>query len=346
MDFEKLNAAIRPLDRAAMARAAARWNELAKPVGSLGRFEALVTQMAGIFGTERIDIKKRAALVFCADNGVIKRGVAMTPPEITAVMSRFIAEKRSSVGLLCKAAGADVFAVDMGMFTAVDAPGLINCRIARGTRDMTEGPAMTRAQAEEAIQTGMALVRLRVSEGYRLIATGEMGIGNTTTTAAVSSVLLGSPVSKVTGRGVGLSDAGLKNKIAVIERAIAINRPDASDALDVLSKLGGFDMAAMAGAFLGGALYRVPVIIDGVISAAAALIAKRLCPAAGDFMLPSHRSAEPAGGLLLEELGLAPLVAADMRLGEGTGAVMLFPLLDMALSVYDTLITYADIGME
>lgn len=345
MDFAALNERILPPDGAAMARARARWDNLAKPVGSLGELESHLVRVAGLLGTEHVTFSRRAVLVFCADNGVTQSGVAATPASITATMARIIAQGRSAVGLMAKCAGADVFAVDMGMFTRVDEPNLLDCRIADGTRDMTQGPAMTREQAQRAIETGMELVREKKAAGCGLLATGEMGIGNTTSAAAVAAALLNLAAAETTGRGAGLTDEGLCRKVAAVERALFINRPDPADALDVLARVGGFDIAAMAGAFLGGALHRVPILIDGVISAAAALVAVRLCPRAAVCMLPSHLSAEPAAARVFAALGLEPPIRAGLRLGEGTGAALMFPILDMALAAYEGLLTFADIGM-
>lgn len=345
MDFAALNENILPPDEAAAACARARWDNLAKPVGSLGDLESCLVRAAGLLGTERVAFYKRAVLVFCADNGVTKSGVAATPASITATMARIIARGRSAVGLMAKRAGADVFAVDMGMFTRPGEPNLLDRRVADGTRDMTQGPAMTLEQAERAVETGMELVREKKAAGYGLLATGEMGIGNTTSAAAVAAALLNLPAAETTGRGAGLTDEGLCRKVTVVERALLVNRPDPADALDVLAKVGGFDIAAMAGVFLGGALYRVPILIDGVISAVAAFIAVRLCPRAAICMLPSHLSAEPAAAHVFRALGLEPPIRAGLRLGEGTGAALMFPILDMALAAYDGLLTFADIGM-
>lgn len=345
MDFTLLNEQIPPLDAASMRAAQARWNSIAKPVGSLGQLEEAVVRIAGVQRTAAPSISKRAVLVLCADNGVLKQGVASTPGEITAVMAGFIAEKRSSVCIMARLANADVIPVDMGMFRRVDAKGLLDRRVAAGTADMTEGPAMTRAEAATAIETGMELVRDCKARGCTLLATGEMGIGNTTTASAVASVLLSRSPADATGRGAGLDDEGLTRKVAAIERAVEVNKPDPSDALDVLHKLGGFDIAGLCGVFLGGARYGVPVLVDGFISAVSALVAARLCPRAVYCMLPSHVSAEPAGKAVLDELGLLPLVTAGMRLGEGTGAVAAIPLIDMALAVYNELMTFTDIGM-
>ena len=321
-----------------------RWDSVAKPLHSLGKLEDLVVRIAQIQGTADVEIGRRCALVFCGDHGVVAEGVTQSGQEVTALVARSIAEGTANVNLMAGAAMADVFAVDMGM--AVEVPGAINCRIAGGTANMAHGPAMTRAQAEQALQAGMALVGDMKARGYRMIATGEMGIGNTTASAALTCALMGLRPEDIVGRGAGLSDAGLTCKRRAVARALAVNQPDREDPVDVLAKVGGFEIAGMAGAFLGGERYRMPIVIDGVISAVAALIAARISPACRAFMLPSHMSREPAAPPIMEELGLSPVLHADMALGEGTGAVTLFPLLDMALRVYHGTQTFDDLGME
>lgn len=345
MELELLVKSVPLFDEEAAKKAQLRWDSLAKPVGSLGLLERAVVALAGAQGTEFPKIDRRAVLVLCADNGVTAQGVASTPPEITAVMAKFIAQKRSSVCIMAKRAGAESIAVDMGMFRRVNEPGLLERRIGDGTKDITRGPAMTREQAFQAIETGVELAKSCHKQGYQILATGEMGIGNTTTSSAVASVLLNRSPAEMTGVGAGLDDAGLKRKVAAIERAIAINSPDPGDPVDVLQKLGGFDIAGMIGIYLGGALCRIPVLVDGFISATAALLACRICPAVSKYLLFSHESAEPASRAVLDALGAEPPIHAGMRLGEGTGAVALLPLLDLALAVYNDLMTFADIGM-
>lgn len=346
MNFAELNSRIAPLDDAAVARSCAHWDGLAKPIGSLGLLEKAVVKIAGLTGDYNVRLDRRAVLVLCADNGVLSEGVAQSGPEITGLVAGAVALGGASVCQMAKVANAAVVTVDMGIFEPVNVPGLLDRRIAPGTGNIAVGPAMTRDQALQAIQTGIELVRLQKEAGCSIVATGEVGIGNTTTSSAVLSVLLGQKVTDVTGRGAGLTDEGLARKIAVIERAIAVNKPDPEDALDVLAKLGGFDIAGMAGIFIGGAIYRLPVIIDGLISAVSALVAARLCPACQCAMLASHVSAEPAAHLALAALNLKPLISAGMRLGEGTGAVCAMPLLDMALSVYQSMATFTDVGIE
>lgn len=332
LNFEELNRAIPLPDRAGAALAQARWDAIAKPLHGLGRLEDMVVKIAALTGSPEVAVDRRAVVVLCADNGVVAEGVTQTDASVTAAMAGQIAGHRSSVCKMAAAAGAEVFAVDMGMLRPVE--GVPGCHIADGTGNIARGPAMTAGQACRAIAYGMELVREYARQGYQLLATGEMGIGNTTTSSALTSVLLDLPVEEVTGRGAGLSDEGLERKRRAIERAIRVNRPDPRDPLDVLAKLGGFDIAGMVGLFLGGALYRVPIVIDGLISAVAALTAARLCPNSRCAMLASHASAEPACAAILKELELDALLYAGMKLGEGTGAVCVMPLLDLALSVY------------
>ena len=321
-----------------------RWDSIAKPLHSLGRLEDLVVQIAGIRQTADVRIDKRCALVFCGDHGVVREGVSQAGSEVTALVARSIAEGTGNINLMADAARTDVFAVDMGMLTEVD--GTINRRIGAGTADIAEGPAMTRAQAEQAIQAGMDLMKELREQGYQIAVIGEMGIGNTTAASAVASVLLHRPAAEVTGRGAGLSDAGLKRKIDVIGQAIRINRPDAEDPADVLAKVGGFEVAGMAGAFLGGHMYHIPTVTDGMIPSVAALAAARICPEAVSSILPGHVSKEPVDQLILDELGMEPVIDARMALGEGTGGVLLLPLLDMALQVYHGPHTFEGLGME
>lgn len=344
MGLTELLAKITPFDRDAYDRCIYHFDHIAKPVGSLGKLETLLAAIAGASGDPFLDISKRCVLVFCADNGVLAQGVAQSTHDVTTAIARSLAHKTTSVNAMAMACSTDVFPIDMGMIDTVE--GLIPRSVAKGTNDMTLAPAMTKDQALQAILTGVEMVEKRVHEGYRLIATGEAGIGNTTTSSAILSVLLNVPVEQVTGRGSGLSDDGLIRKQTAIKKAIEKNQPDSSDILDVLSKIGGFDIAGMVGAFLGGALYHVPVIMDGFISGVAALCAVKLCPFVKDYLLPSHISAEPAGRMLMQALGFNPVIHADMRLGEGTGAVALIPLLDLAVSVYKNAASFDDIQVE
>lgn len=335
---------ITPPDEAARAAAHAHWAALAKPLGGLGSLETMLEDAAALTGTPELDFARRAVLVLCADNGVVAQGVSQTDASVTRAVLQNLAARRTSVCQMAAAAHCSVVPVDMGIAGA-PVPGAQDCRIAPGTKDFTCGPAMTRAQAVQAIGCGIALVRGQKQQGVQLLATGEMGIGNTTTSSAVASVLLGAPVQSMTGRGAGLSDAGLARKIDAIRRGIARNQPNPADPLDVLAKLGGFDIAGLCGVFLGGALEGVPILMDGFISSVAALCAVRLCPAAAKAVFASHVSAEPAAHMVLDALGKAPLITANLHLGEGTGAVASIPLWDMALAVYRGCYSFAEGGI-
>ena len=329
-----LEAACAPADEAARAEARRRWAGLAHPLGSLGLLETILEEAAALTGSPDLCFDRRAVLVLCADNGVVARGVTQTGPEATAAVARGLAAGQSPVCRRAAAARCQVVPVDMGILDFPPTAGVRSCRVGNGTADITCGPAMTRAQAEQAVLTGAALAAEQAAAGVQLLATGEMGIGNTTTSAAVACALLGRPAGDFVGRGAGLSDAGLERKRAAVRRALEVNRPDPADPLDVLAKVGGFDLAGLCGVFLGGAACGVPVLADGLISTTAALCAVRLCPGAAKAVFASHLSAEPAGRAVLEALGKRPLIAAGMRLGEGTGAVASIPLWDMARAVY------------
>ena len=342
----KLIKAVPEPDAAAREEARKRWDGVAKPLGSLGLLEEALLRIAGATGSAEIALKPRSLLVFCADNGVVARGVTQCGSGVTAAVTRALAEGRSTVSPMAALAECRVLPVDMGVFDFPGTPGVLSRRVRNGTADISLGPAMSREDCLRAILSGAELAMERAAAGDRLLAVGEMGIGNTTTAAAVAAVLLGCDPDALCGRGAGLSDAGLERKKAAIRAAIGASRPDPADVLDVLAKVGGLDIAGMCGAFLGAAVSRTPVLIDGFISAAAALCAVRLCPAAKTALLASHVSAETAGPLLLRALGLEPLITAGMRLGEGSGAVAAMPLLDMALAVYQSGQSFARLGIE
>lgn len=346
MTLDQVIAGITPADTAAMERAKARWDSIAKPLGSLGALEEAVIRIAGMTGSADVDISKRAVVVMCADNGVVAQGVTQTGQEVTAIVAENMSTGDTSVCAMARSAGAEVVPVDIGTAVPLTGARIVQRCVRRGTADMTQGPAMSRGEAVQAVLTGVETARELCAGGVRLLATGEMGIGNTTTSSAVLAALLQIPARQVTGRGAGLSTQGLERKIQVIEQALALHRPDPGDPLDVLSKVGGLDIAGMAGLFLGGGVYGIPVVIDGLISGVAALIAQRLAPGIEAYMLPSHQSAEPAGELVLSALGLTAPLRCGMCLGEGTGAVALFPLLDMVEAVYRETSTFAEISME
>lgn len=323
-----------------------RWMQIAKPLGSLGRLEQAVEQMAGITGNPHFRPEKKALVVLCADNGVVQQGVTQTGSEVTAVLARGIAAGQLTVNQMARVAGVDVFPVDFGMQQTLDCPGLRSWPIAPGTADISRGQAMTYQQAEQAVEQGIKLALEMKDAGYHILLTGEAGIGNTTTSSAVASVLLDKAPAAVTGRGAGLSTQGLNRKVGAVQRAIDMNSPNPQDPMDVLAKVGGFDLAGLCGVFIGGAMQKMPVVVDGLISAAAALCAARLCPKARRAMLASHLSAEPACAMLLEELELQAVICADMRVGEGTGAVAAMPLLDMAYEVYHKMPTFEELAIE
>ena len=335
---------IAPMDQQAMLTAQRRWDSIAKPLGSLGLLETAVVQTAGLTGSPDVSFEKKAAVVMCADNGVVARGVTQTGSEITALVARNLTRGASCLCRMAKLAGADVFPIDVGMLTEEE--GVPVKKTARGTKDMTMGPAMTREQAEAAVLAGIDTVKSLKERGYRIIGAGEMGIGNTTTGSAVCAVILQRPPEEVAGRGAGLTDEGLKRKIWAVRESICVNQPDAEDGIDVIQKVGGFDIAAMAGLFIGGAVYRVPILIDGFISSVAAAAATKICPECTIAMLASHESKEPAGRMVLNYLRKQPMICANMRMGEGTGAVAAMPLLDMAADIYCNMSTFDDIHME
>ena len=323
-----------------------RWDSIAHPLDSLGLLERDIVRIAGITGSADVDLSKKAVVVMCADNGVVAQGVTQTGQDVTAIVTENMSTGDTSVCCMARVAGAEVIPVDIGVARPVTGGRIRQMCIRRGTADMTQGPAMTREEAAQAVLAGVRLVEELKEAGYRILATGEMGIGNTTTASAMVSVLLGKAPAEVTGRGAGLSSEGLARKVRAIETAISRNRPDPADGLDVLHKVGGLDIAGLAGVFLGGAIHRIPVLVDGFISSAAALTAAAICPACRDYMLGSHASNEPAGRMVLEALGLRPFLFAEMCLGEGTGAVAVLPLLEMGAAVYREMCTFEATDIE
>lgn len=344
MTLEETMQKIRPVDAAAMAAAKQHWDGLGKPLGSLGRLEKALIQIAGIQRTGDVHIDRKALVIMCADNGVVEEGVTQCGQEVTATVAENFLDEKSCVAIMCRRAGTKICPVDIGM--AVDTPRVEKRKIAYGTKNMAKEPAMTREQAVQALEVGIHMVEELKEKGYGIIATGEMGIGNTTTSSAVTAVLLEQDPAKVTGRGAGLSGAGLKKKISVIRDAIALHKPKKEDPIDVLAKVGGLDIAGMAGVFLGGAACQIPVVADGFISCVAALCAIRICPAVKDYVITSHKSKEPATMMILEALDIPVFLDCDMCLGEGTGAVTIYPILDMALAVYGGMCTFSDNQME
>ena len=346
MTLQEVLGQIQNADEGAMEAARIHWDTVAHPLHSLGLLEDAVVRIAGAQHTPKVHVDRRAVVAMCADNGVVAEGVTQSGQEVTAIVAENMGRGTSSVCRMAKVAGARVVPVDIGVAVPVSGHAILQKNVRRGTRNLAVEPAMTAEECEKAILTGVEVVQDLSREGYDLIATGEMGIGNTTTSAALVSVLLGKDPAEVTGRGAGLTSAGLEKKIDAIRRGIAVNQPDPADPLDTLRKVGGLDIAGLVGVFLGGAMCHIPVVIDGLISSVAALVAARLCPAAAGYQVASHASNEPAGRLVLEALGLEAPIHAQMALGEGTGAVTLMPLLDMALSMYHDMCSFDEYEMD
>ncbi|MBO5208271.1 MAG: nicotinate-nucleotide--dimethylbenzimidazole phosphoribosyltransferase [Lachnospiraceae bacterium] len=322
------------------------FDNVAKPIDGLGRFEALTARIGAIQGTENIDISKKAVVIMCADNGIVREGISQSGQEVTLAVVRNMADRKSSVGKMAEYVGADTIPVDIGVNHKESIPGVLDRKISLGTRNFRKEPAMTEEEAIKAIFTGVEMVFECKEKGYKILATGEMGIGNTTTSSAVTAALLNCEVTEVTGRGAGLSDAKLVHKQRIIVEAIDKYELKEADALRILEAVGGFDIAGLAGVCIGGALYHVPIVLDGVISMVAALLAERIVSGTREYLIPSHKGKEPATERLAKELGIEPVIDGNMALGEGTGAVMMFSLLDIALSVYQDRTTFSDIKIE
>lgn len=344
MNLQEALGLIKETNENAIRESQKRWDSIAKPLHSLGRLEDAVIKMAGIYGNNDIHIEKKAHVVMCADNGIVEEGVSQSTCEVTAIVANNFLEVKSSVSIMCKMLGVDLYPVDIGM--CAEDTAIIPRKIACGTKNFAKEPAMTRVEAVKAVEVGINMVKDLKEKGYKIIGTGEMGIGNTTTSSAIASVLLNVSVESVTGKGAGLTSEGLNKKINVIKNAIILHKPDPADPIDVLAKVGGFDIAGLVGVFIGGAVFHVPVVIDGFISSVAALIAVRLDERIKDYMFASHISLEPACMMLLEELDLKPFLTCEMHLGEGTGAVAIFPLLDIAVEIYNKMSTFGQINME
>jgi nicotinate-nucleotide--dimethylbenzimidazole phosphoribosyltransferase len=345
--LSKTIANIKPLDKVSMAKAKARQDILTKPTGSLGRLEQLSILIAGIQGRPIPQIKQKAVIVMAADHGVAARGTSAYPQEVTAQMVLNFLHGGAGINVISRQVGARVIIVDMGVSVRLEAnPGLISRRIAAGTQDMSQGPAMKLSQAKQALETGIEIVTSEIKQGLDIVATGDMGIGNTTASSAICAIMTGKTVAEVTGRGTGLNDIQLQQKIRIINDAIALNQPDPANALDVLAKVGGFEIGGLAGVILGAASHRIPVVIDGFISGAAALIAAGLCPQSKDYMIAGHCSVEPGHKLLLQYLGLKPLLDLEMRLGEGTGAALAMSLAETSVRILNEMATFAEAGVS
>ena len=343
MELKAYLDSIQPLDEAAMTKARERQAQLAKPPGSLGRLEDLSVQLAGITGKVHNKIQKKHLLVFASDNGVVEEGVSSAPQSVTLMQTINLTRAKTGASTLCKHFGCEITVCDVGVNADIKEPKVLNRKIAYGTQNIVNGPAMSREQAMQAIMTGIELAQNTDAD---VIGIGEMGIGNTTTSSAVLSVLLDADVDAVTGRGGGITDDSFLKKKQVIKDAIAINRPDKNDVVDVLAKVGGFDIAAMCGAFLGCAATRRPVVIDGFISAVAALCAYKLCPNSVQYFVPSHASYEIGYKLAMDAMNLQPLFLLGMRLGEGSGCPLAFEILDAACAIINDMATFDQAGID
>ena len=341
--IEALVRAVQPLDQKAMLAAEAHQARLAKPPGSLGRLEELSVQLAGITGKVHSELPRKQLLVFAADNGVVIEGVSSAPQSVTMQQTINLTRGKTGAAVLAKRFGCGLTVCDVGVNADLCESAVLNRKIAYGTQNICAGPAMTREQALQAILTGAAVAENVDADA---VGIGEMGIGNTTTSSAVLAVLLGADVDKVTGRGGGITEESFRKKKAVIRTAIAVNRPNRNDVIDVLAKVGGFDLAAMCGAFLGAAASRRAAVVDGFISAVAALCAVRLCPLVRGYLIPSHASFEIGYRLAMEELALRPLFDLGMRLGEGSGCPLAFQVLDAACAVMNNMASFDEAGIN
>lgn len=324
------------------------WDDLAIPLDSMGKFSKILTRIGAILKDESIDIGKKIVLVMCADNGIVAEGISQSGQEVTRIVAEGMGQGQSSVCKMAMRAGIHILPVDVGINTKTQLAGVRSCKIREGSRNFLQEPAMTPEETLQAITIGMEQVREFKERGCRLIGTGEMGIGNTTTSSAVATALLREDVKKMTGRGAGLDDERLKQKCSVIEQALKKYglRENDMDAFTILQTVGGYDIAALTGVFIGGAVYGLPIVLDGIISMTAALVAVRIRPEVREFLIPSHESREPAVQTLMEALQVTPVIQGDMALGEGTGAVMMMKLLDMAAAVYQEMRTFSDAKID
>lgn len=324
----------------------ANWDSIAKPLDGFGKFEELTAQIGAAQGTEEVDISRKAVIILCADNGIVEEGISQSGQEVTLAVAREMAKGISSVGKMAAAIGADTIPVDIGINYEGQVEGVLCRNIRNGTRNFRKEPAMTEEEALGAIFTGIGLAADCKEKGYQILATGEMGIGNTTTSSAVAAALFGCRAEEVTGRGAGLCDGKLLHKKQIIAEALEKYQLYHADPLTVLRTVGGLDIAGLAGVCIGGALSHLPVVLDGVISMVAGLLAERLVPGTAKYLIPSHKGKEPAVEKMVNELGLSPVIDGNMALGEGTGAVMMMSLLDLALCVYRGKTSFSDIQVE
>jgi nicotinate-nucleotide--dimethylbenzimidazole phosphoribosyltransferase len=347
MSLESLISSIKPLDQSAIQAARKRQKELTKPHGSLGRLEELSIQVAGITANPKPSIKHKVILTMAGDHGVVKEGVSAYPQQVTQQMVNNFLNGGAAINVLAHHIRARVVVVDMGVVSKMNShPELVSHKIDFGTGNIAQGPAMTRKQALQSVMAGTEIVENEIYKGLDILATGDMGIGNTTPSAAIAAAITGLQVEKIAGRGTGVDDAGLKRKISAIQNALSINQPDPEDGIDVLSKVGGFEIGGLSGAILASAAHHRPVVIDGFISTAAAMIAVCLAPIVKNYLIASHTSAEYGHRLLLDWLEIEPLLNLNMRLGEGTGAALAVSLVEAACKILNEMATFEQAGVS
>jgi nicotinate-nucleotide--dimethylbenzimidazole phosphoribosyltransferase len=334
------------LDQNAQNLARSRQDSLIKPLGSLGRLEELSVQLAGITGDITRCFNKKAVVIMCADNGVYEEGVSAAPQEITLIMSLNFQKRITGVGVLSQLSNSEMVVVDIGINSDIVSENMINRKIRKGTNNLLKEAAMTRDEVLTAISIGFEEVQKLYQSGFSVIGTGEMGLGNTTTSSLILMSLTDCSVDDAVGKGAGLTEEAFVHKKEIIQKAFDLHKPNKNDPISVLEKVGGFDIAGLVGVYLGAAYYRLPVVIDGVISAAAALISFQLCPAARDFMIPSHGSREPGYKAAVQKLGMKPYFDLEMRLGEGTGCPFTFLLIDAAQMILNQMATFGDVSMD
>lgn len=338
---------IEPLNDDAMESARERQQSLTKPEGSLGYLEEISVRLAGVFEEPAPVIRRKLVILAAADHGVVSEGVSAYPQEVTSQMVANFLGGGAAINVLARQVGAEVVVVDAGVAKDLPAhPKLELARVGRGTANIAKGAAMSRSDAVKIVEAGIAVAAEKVSGGVDILGTGDMGIGNTTASSAITAVVTGADPDQTTGRGTGVSESGLRHKTDVVRRALEVNQPDPADGIDVLAKVGGFEIGFLAGVVLGGAEARRPVVLDGFVSGAAALIACTLCPGARDYLIAAHRSAEPGHGTVLSHLGLRPLLELDMRLGEGAGAALAMHLVEAAAKCMAEMATFTDAGVS
>lgn len=346
MRYLDIIAGIKPAEENALRQAQARIDSLIKPLGSLGKLESMAVKLAGITGKVHNSVEKKCSIVMVADNGIIEEGVAGSPKDITLIQGMNMTRGICGMGVLSAYAGADIKVVDIGIDADYNNDKVYNRKIKYGADNFAKGPAMSREEAIAAIEVGIEMAALAKEEGYQLLGTGEMGIGNTSSTSAVLMAFTGLSAEEAVGKGGGLTDEGLIHKKKVLSEAVRRNQPDPADPIDVISKVGGLDIAGLVGCFLGAAYYRLPVVVDGVISALSALAACRLNPLVKDYIFSSHRSKEPAYDFISKEAGIEPMLDMDMRLGEGTGCALAFHLIGAACAIMNNMATFEDIKYD